>query len=74
MKTKAIRLFKGLGAILTKSVMPDDCKSFRLIKVKGDCNKLAGAMDIKMANSIQSWSKLKHIRTIYASSVSVVCD
>lgn len=74
MKRKAIRLFKGLHAILTKSMMPDDSKSFRVLKVKGDCNEVAGAMDIKMANSIQSWSKLKHIRTIYASSVSVVCE
>lgn len=52
--------------------MPDDSKSLRVLKVKGDCNEVAGATDIKIANSIQSWSKLKHIRTIYASSVSVV--
>ena len=54
MRMKAIRLFKGLGAILTKSMTPDDPKSFRLIKAKWDCEELTGAMDIKMANSVQS--------------------
>lgn len=74
MRMKAIRLFKGLDAILTKSMTPDDPKSFRLIKGKGDCEELAGAMDIKMANSVQSQSKLMHIRTRHARSVSAICD